>query len=205
MLSETMNDFGTDAKLVKLAQAGNRQAYAILSRRSGTRLFQFLRKVLGDEEDARDVCQDALIKAWLNITKLKDPLRFKPWLHSIALNLCRDCGRKKLVTVSIDVERDEGGFEPVSTAATPLEEAENADLSGILGRALSKLPSDQRIAILLYEIQGFSSQEISSIVGAPAATVRSRIFYGLKSLRGLVSAEGITRDHCTHQEGSRHG
>ena len=71
-------------------------------------------------------------------------------------------------------------------------EAERVSLSDVLKSVLVKLPTEQRTAILLREYQGFSSKEIAQIMGVPSATVRTRIFYGLKSARKMLLERGIT-------------
>ena len=65
-------------------------------------------------------------------------------------------------------------------------------MTGILGEVLDELPAEQRVAIVLREYQGFTSQEIADITGVPSATVRTRIFYGLRSVRKKLRERGVT-------------
>jgi len=184
----------TDAQLARLSQHGDRQAFGHLARRWDSRLFRFLNRLLGDEEEARDACQEAMLKAYQNIGRLRQPENFKAWLHQIALNLCRDRGRSAQVQplVALDDDNEPEAVDPPAAAPTPLEHAERADLAAVLGQVLARLPLEQRGAILLREIQGFNSQEIATITGVPATTVRSRIFYGLRALRRMLPEYGVT-------------
>jgi RNA polymerase sigma-70 factor (ECF subfamily) len=81
---------------------------------------------------------------------------------------------------------DEEIAEPTATAADPQQQAEGQSLASTLHQLLARLPEEQRTAILLREFEGFNSTEISEITGVPAATVRSRIYYGLKALRKMM-------------------
>ena len=64
----------------------------------------------------------------------------------------------------------------------------------MLGAVLAELPSEQRTAILLKEYQGFTSEEIGEITGVPAATVRTRIYYGFRTLRKVLAQRGVSMD-----------
>lgn len=184
----------SDAHLVRLSGAGDRQAFDRLAGRWGSQLYRFLVRFVGDPEEARDVCQEALLKAYVNIGRLRTPEHFRAWLHQIAVNLCRDRGRVRRPTL---VPIDEGDQAPAaelpSALPSPLSRARQADLRERLSRLLAHLSEEQRTAILLAELQGFTSAEISRITGVPAATVRSRVFHGLRALRRLAEAQGL--DH----------
>jgi RNA polymerase sigma-70 factor (ECF subfamily) len=183
----------TDAELARLSQSGRRDAFEVLARRWGTRLWRFLCRQLGDEEEAHDACQEALTRAWINIHRLREPAHFKAWLHQIALNQVRDLGRRSSARALRLVQLDDGLDEPASQTAGPGDAAASKDLAAILGRVLALLPEAQRTAILLHELEGFTSVEIAAITGAPATTVRSRIFHGLKALRRHLRRRGVTR------------
>ena len=85
----------TDAQLATLSREGDREAFGLLASRWDRRLFGFLHRLLGDEASAREACQEALLKAYRNIGRLRRPEHFKAWIHQIAINLCRDRGRSQ--------------------------------------------------------------------------------------------------------------
>jgi RNA polymerase sigma-70 factor, ECF subfamily len=185
----------TDTELAVLSQQGNAEAFNKLAQRWGEPLFRFVRRTLGNDEDARDTCQDTFVKAYTNIARLKNPERFKSWLHHIALNLCRD--RYRAAKVRSAQEYEEGlseSFIPVNPTVekAPDRTAERTNLGEILTQVVDQLSPDQKTAILLREYQGFSTEEIAQITGVPAATVRTRIFYGLKTMRKLLPEYGVT-------------
>jgi RNA polymerase sigma-70 factor (ECF subfamily) len=182
----------SDAQLAVLSQSGDRQAFTVLARRWERRLYHFLHRSLGDREEARDTCQEALLRAFVSIQTLREPEHFATWLHRIAVNVGRDRSRSQkrhdLRLVGLD---DEPVTELAADEVSPHERAERAQVAARLRRVLALLPEEQRTAILLHEIEGFTSQEISSITGVPATTVRSRIFYGLKALRRMLPEHGL--------------
>lgn len=177
---ESMND----AQLAVLSQGGSREAFTLLARRWEPRLQRFLHRLLGNEDDARDTCQEALLRAFVGIRSLRQPEHVGTWLHQIAINLSRDRGRRRggLRVVGLD----EAAAEWPDSAASPHEEAERSEKVALVRRVLARLPEEQRTAIVLREMEGFNASEVAAITGVPAATVRSRIFYGFKALRRLV-------------------
>ena len=190
----------TDAELVARAQAGDVAAFNELAARWESALYGFTRRTLGDAEDARDVCQEALVKAYQSIQRLRDGGKFKSWIHYIALNLCRDrfrTLRSRAEHVPFEEERGEGPATPVHAGERSDQAAETGSMSALLSAILDQLPTEQRTSIVLREYQGLTSEEISEIMGVPAATVRTRIFYGLKTLRAALQKRGVERADFT--------
>lgn len=174
-----------EARLVRRARDGDREAFDVLVRHVGGPLVGLVRRVTGDAEHARDIAQEALMRAWTRLATLRDPSQFRPWLHRIAVNLCRDRVRRRkgMLEVAIEHAPDASGSDGVES---PHDVAVRRDRAVAVRRALQRLPVDQRTAIVLREFEGYTSREIGDLVGAPAATVRSRIFHGLRSLRAML-------------------
>lgn len=190
----------TDAELVARAQAGDVTAFNELATRWESALYGFTRRTLGDAEDARDVCQEALVKAYQSIQRLRDGGKFKSWIHYIALNLCRDrfrTLRSRAEHVPFEEERGDGPATPVPASERADHAAEAGNMSALLSAVLDQLPTEQRTSIVLREYQGLTSEEIGEIMGVPAATVRTRIFYGLKALRAELRKRGVERTDFT--------
>jgi RNA polymerase sigma-70 factor, ECF subfamily len=184
-------DLTTDEELVALSQRGNVAAFNRLTNRVEDSVYRFVLRTLGDREEARDVCQESLLKAYQNIGKLKNGSKFHAWVHHIALNLCRDrfrSPRHKARKQDLEEMEAAGGAAALelSQHSTLAHRGERAHLMLGVEEALAQLPAEQRFAILLREYQGFTSEEIGEITGVPAATVRTRIFYGLRTLRRML-------------------
>jgi RNA polymerase sigma-70 factor (ECF subfamily) len=184
----------SDENLVTLSQAGDARAFDHLVARWEGSIYGFLRRTLGDREEARDLCQETLVRAYLNISALRDGSKFKIWLYRIALNLCRD--RRRSGQAAFWTFEEDGPEELRATSERAERSAPDrgASASGMmteLEKALGALPQEQREAILLREYQGLTSEEIGTLTGVPAATVRTRIFYGLKAVRRRLRERGL--------------
>src|SRR5215831_18393402 len=143
-----------DAELVVLARDGHLDAFNCLAGRWEQSIFRFCRRMLGDTEDARDICQEALVKAYLNLGRLREPARFKAWAHHIALNLCRDRqrSRKHREPAESYVEGEPGELHVVQGGRSfdsPEGDAHRSGLTGLVEEILAGLPEEQRAAILL--------------------------------------------------------
>jgi RNA polymerase sigma-70 factor (ECF subfamily) len=186
----------SDEQLVMLTQEGNLEAFNKLTTRWEESLYRFALRVLGNQEDARDICQEALVKAYVNIGRLRDGRKFKAWLHHIALNLCRDRFRSAGAKAEVR-SYDDGGLDEMQVATavaqqqSPEVQVTRDRMFEIVGQVFQELPAEQRTALLLREYHGFTSEGIGEITGVPAATVRTRIFYGLKSVRKHLARRGI--------------
>jgi RNA polymerase sigma-70 factor, ECF subfamily len=190
-------DSMSDEQLVALIQQGNASAFNRLAERWEASLYRFTLRTLGNPEDARDVCQESLLKAYQQIGRLREGGKFKAWVHHIALNLCRDRFRSpaaRAETRSIDDEEYQEGALARELAAfsPPQTRPERGVLMRTIEEVMGSLPAEQRTAILLREYQGFTSEEIGEITGVPAATIRTRIFYGLRSMRRMLQERGIS-------------
>lgn len=189
-------DAMTDEQLVELSQNGDLTAFNHLVERWETSVYRFVRRTVGNPDDARDLCQEALTKAFQNIERLREGRKFKSWVHHIALNVCRD--RFRTARSRTDLRSlEDFSAEEIQAAAedarpdAPDNRVKRVSLQVILGSALDRLPAEQKTAIVLREYHGFNSEEIAEMTGVPAATVRTRIFYGLKAIRRTFHDRGV--------------
>ncbi len=195
---ETMSD----TQLIVLSQEGSRRAFGLLARRQQGSLYRFLRRLLGDEEEARDTCQETLLRAFLNMNRLREPRQFKSWVHQIALNRCRDRGRSALRDAAGPGRVDDTTVEDLDAAvvAGSLAEGERVDLSLVRREVLGRLPLEQRTAILLREVQGFTSEEISLHQQRNYEDLRARVelvAYGLAASQQDRSGQWQQRSRQT--------
>jgi len=194
---------GNDGVLVGRVLAGDQAAFNVLAHRWQKPLYNFAYRYTGQVEEAEDVCQEAFSRAFSQLGRLKDPDRFGSWLTTIAYRLCQDRGRRRGRRVEVSTEEmAESGSDPtahllaadmagsvagiVRLPVDPTVQVEVEEIGQLLRRALLKLPEEQRVALVLREYQGYSAAEIGRMLDVPVPTIRSRIFYGLKSLRRLL-------------------
>jgi RNA polymerase sigma-70 factor, ECF subfamily len=136
------------------------------------------RAVTGDEHDADDAAQDAFLSALDRLETYDRGRPFGPWLMRIAQNAAIDLLRRRAV------RQTEALDERAATAGrTPAQHAEAAELKGALAVALAALPERQRVAITLFDLEGWAHAEIAEALGVPEGTVRSDVFHARRRLR----------------------
>ncbi len=151
----------TDDELVEAFQRGDLSAFDDLVRRWDRKIQGAIYRIMGSEEEARDLCQETFLKAYRALKGFKGEARFSSWLYQIALNVCRDRMRRRRgrAFVSLD-EMDEAGSLPALVGPSALEVAERNDLARAVAAAVAALPDDQREVIVLKEYQGLTFLEI---------------------------------------------
>jgi len=171
-----------EAALVARVVAGDRAAFGVLVDRYAAVARRSARAVLGDPDDADDAAQDALLSALVKLEQY-DPRRpFGPWLLRIVANAATDRRRRRKVrrTEPLDPGLAAHGTRP-DTAA------ERRELSARLRQALAELPERRRIAVVLFDVEGYAHAEIADILGIPEGTVRSEVFHARRRLRVLLA------------------
>ena len=188
----------SDADLIARCLGGEEGAFDLLAGRWHRRLYNFiLRYIGGNREEAQDLCQQALLRAYQGLGRLRDPERFSTWLYQIAVNACRDeFGRRQQhPTVSVD----EIG-EPVDPVEHGAElGALRRDLRDWLEKGLQAIPEEQRVVVVMKEYQQLKFTEIADILNTPVNTVKSRLYYGLNNLRQVLAGWQISQEAIDHE------
>ena len=183
----------TDEELVARAQGGDVESFNQLIVRWERPIYALAYRVIGREEDARDVCQDAFLRAYRALPGFKGQAKFSSWLYRIALNLCRDWIRRQRRAPVSQLPEDIDAIE-LAAAAGPVESIEELvarrELSAIVEEAMSVLSEEQRTAIILKEYHGMTFQEIADMQGCPLSTVKTRLYQGLSLLRRRLEQQG---------------
>jgi RNA polymerase sigma-70 factor (ECF subfamily) len=172
----------TDADLATRAAQGDADAFGELIERYAAVARRLARAAIGDGDDADDAAQDGFLAAWQNIGRY-DPTRpFGPWLLRIVVNRARDLGRRRRVRQTEELPPDRAGDSP-----TPERETDRALLREQLAEALARLPERQRIAITMFDAEGYPHAEIAELLGVPEGTVRSDVFHARRALREALA------------------
>jgi RNA polymerase sigma-70 factor (ECF subfamily) len=183
----------TDEELVALAQGGDIDSFNQLIVRWERPIYALAYRVIGREEDARDVCQDAFLRAYRALPGFKGQAKFSSWLYRIALNLCRDWIRRQRRAPVSQLPEDTDASE-LAAETGPVESIEDLvarrELSAIVEEAMSELSEEQRTAIILKEYHGMTFQEIADMQGCPLSTVKTRLYQGLSLLRRRLEQQG---------------
>jgi len=178
---------GTDEELVARATAGDVDSFNQLVTRWERPIYALAYRTLGREEDARDVVQEAFLRAFRGLRGFKGQAKFSSWLYRITLNLCRDWIRRERRAPIVQVPE---GVDPVDLADERVAPAESVEelvarreMSQAVAKAMAELPEEQRTAILLKEYHGLTFQEIADMLECPLSTVKTRLYQGLSVLR----------------------
>ena len=183
----------TDEDLVARSRGGDLESFNQLILRWERPIYAFAYRVIGREEDARDVCQETFLRAFRSLPGFRGQAKFSSWLHQIAMNLCRDWMRRQRRTPTVQMAE---GADPAEIAAEggPVESIEDLvarrEISVVVEEAMSLLPEEQRTAIVLKEYHGMTFQEIADMQACPLSTVKTR--QGLAVLRRHLEATGRT-------------
>jgi RNA polymerase sigma-70 factor, ECF subfamily len=167
-----------DVELVRLAQRGDREAFAALVPEAVDRMFGVAYRILGDRDRAEEATQLAVINAWRKLRSLREPERFEAWTNRLVVSASRD-----------EVRRRPGEVRaPVALALLP--EHGNAerqvDDRDRLDRAFGRLSVDHRAVIVLHHHLGLPLVEVGRVVGIPTGTARSRLHYAVRAMRASL-------------------
>ncbi len=188
-MSRTL-DVAEEQELVRAVQTGSESAYGALVDRYLDSAFATAMSVLRDAHDAEDAVQSAFIRALERIDQLKPGSPFGPWFYSVLRSTCLNLRRREALRRHDEI--------PVSAAGGPDPER---DLQRELTReavfsALGELPEMQRLAVTLYDLEGYRHQEIADILGIAVGTSRAHVHHARRTLRRLIGppAESANRE-----------
>jgi len=175
-------DGADDPALVARARAGDRAAFGMLVGRYADQARRVARAVLQDPDDADDAAQDAFLAALVKLEQYDATRPFGPWLLRIVANAATDRRRRRTVrrAEALDPELVGGGPQPDVVAEREVFQAR-------LRQALGELPERRRMAVVLFDVEGYSHAEIAEILGMPEGTVRSEVFHARRRLRTLLA------------------
>jgi len=183
----------TDEELVARSQRGDVDSFNQLILRWERPIYALAYRVIGREDEARDVCQEAFLRAFRALPGFKGQAKFSSWLYRITLNLCRDWIRRQRRAPVSQMPEDTDIIE-MAAARGPVESIEDLvarrELSAVVEEAMALLPEEQRTAIILKEYHGMTFQEIADLQGCPLSTVKTRLYQGLAVLRRQLDRNG---------------
>ena len=193
--STSESDRAGYAALVRAAADGDRDAMERLLMRAQEVAYRFSRLVCGHHEDAEDVMQDALLKTYRYVSRIKEPEAFRTWLYTTVQNACRMKRRRRVGEPShlTSIEQGDAGSGAVpvdvETQERPADERlVDAWVSERLHRALQSLPPTYRMIVVLREMEGLSTREVAHVVGISEANVKTRLHRARVMLRHALES-----------------
>lgn len=159
-----------DRALLQAHVAGDPRAFDTLVRRHRQRLWAVALRTTGNPEEASDAVQDACLSAFRSAASYRGEARVTTWLHRIVVNACLDRARRQAVRPTVPL--------PEQPPADPRDLLGQRETSLIVTAALAALPEEQRLALVLVDLQGLSVEEAAHVLGVPGGTVKSRCSRG---------------------------
>ena len=180
----------SEGPLVQLAQSGDREAFAVLVDRHGARFVNLAGRLCGSADLAAELVQEALLKAWRNLRRLRDPSAFYPWVARILVNLAKNHFRHQAVHGRHIATDDFSWVSPDTPlsphhqqAPGPVKQLQDRELGEAVDCAVNALPEKYRLPLILFSQDGLSHQEVGDILDIPAVTVRWRVHHARNILK----------------------
>lgn len=168
------------AMLVTLARAGDELAFERIMLATEQRVASIAWRMLGNRDDARDATQDVYLRVFKYLERFRAGEDFRAWLYRITINVCHDFARKKRMTGftqfgETDIGLEGGAVETAHPGAGPDDLALQEQQLALIRRALLSLPEKERAALVLRDLEGFSTEEVAQALGSRPVTVRSQV------------------------------
>ena len=184
-----------ETDIIARCRNGDVKAFEVMVRIYQGKMFNIAYRIIGDADDAAEVVQDAFVAAYRNLAAFEQRSRFSTWLCAITVNTSRNklsqlLARKARETHFLDDPPTHDSFrgsrEPASGELSALEQLSLKEQQGMIQECLNRLEPGFREVIVLRDVQGFTYEEISTILGLAAGTVKSRLFRGRESMRACL-------------------
>ncbi len=181
-----MTDEDVDEAMILRFKDGDERAFADLVSRHKEPLHRFIFRYVQDHAEAEALLFDCFIRAWRGRLSYERTAQFQTWLFSIAINLCRDYGRKRtrrpgdFASTSVEFCAERDGAPSDSDPSGIAEMNEDVEK---LRQEINALPHDQKTALVLFALEGRSQEEVSKMLGCSVKAVETRIYHARRELR----------------------
>ena len=185
-----------EAKIIRAVVDGNTNAFEDLVLEYQKQVYHITLKMTGNEEDAFDLSQETFLKAYRSLSGFRGESSFGSWIYRLASNLCIDFLRKNTrqgggQLISLDEEEEERRpRELPDLRYEPQSALEKKEMRQKVQEGLQRLPHEQRLILVMRDVEGFSYQEISDALKIELGTVKSRIYRARAHLARLLTEDG---------------
>jgi RNA polymerase sigma-70 factor (ECF subfamily) len=174
------------AQIVRLVLSGDTSSFEHIITRYERRVMNIAMRILGCHDDAHDAAQEVFLRVFKYLHRLDLEKPIEPWLMRMTVNVCRDLGRKKRQHQSTSLEQTPSESITNSPTDDPYTGLAEEQQRQMLWKALACLSENERVAIVLRDVEGLSTAEVAAILESPEVTVRSRISRGRLKLKEIV-------------------
>lgn len=194
MQRHNIKDNTSDEELIALVRQGVEAALNMLMLRYKHKLFAFISRYVKDEDAAYDILQETFIKLHFKADTYKPEYKFSTWLYQIAMNLCRDWGRKNKLRqwLSLDAlisdDSEETYHDIIKGSGSNIEDLTDLKKNlKLLDKEIQKLPHNLKAALILFAIEENSQEECAEILGVTPKTVETRVYRARKILAEKIA------------------
>ncbi|HHY35773.1 MAG TPA: sigma-70 family RNA polymerase sigma factor [Firmicutes bacterium] len=183
----------SDSLLIQRALRGDPDAFAELVGKYHKQVFNLAYRLTGNREDAMDVTQETMLRAFRALPSFREGADFLPWVYRIAWNICADRGRKQKRTPAMSsLEGNEAEARTLpNPGPSPDEDVEREELRRTLESAISRLDDGYRELVVMFHVDGLSIKEISEITGLKDTVIKNRLYRGRRMLREILRESGF--------------
>jgi RNA polymerase sigma-70 factor (ECF subfamily) len=174
------------AQIVRLVLGGDTSSFEHIITRYERRVMNIAIRILGCHDDAHDASQEVFLRVFRYLHRLDLQKPIEPWLMRMTVNVCRDLGRKKRQHQSTSLDHAPSESMTTNSIDDPYIGLEEEQQRQMLWRALACLSENERVAIVLRDVEGLPTAEVAAILESPEVTVRSRISRGRLKLKEIV-------------------
>jgi len=175
-------DGASDEDLMARISRGDERAFRLLAQRYLPRALGLARRVLGNEADAEEIVQEALLRVWINAARWRPTAAFRTWFYRVVLNLCLNRKRRAPFAALTELE------EPADPAPGALLEIERRQADRLLAAAIARLPDRQRAAVVLTYQEGMSNVETAAVLGTSVSGVETLLVRARRTLRAALGS-----------------
>ncbi len=191
-----------EANLARAVLAGEPQAFEKFVEHFRSKVFHYSWLMCGQPDDAEEVAQETLLKAFEAFDTLREPERVRPWIFRIAKNACLMQRRKSVFAPARELSIDEvaSGAEPAGDSDPPEAEYLRSELKAVLDRIIAELPPAYRSVVLLRDIEELSTEETAQILDVSTDVIKTRLHRGRQALRQKLDC--YLHNHCLEDQPS---
>jgi RNA polymerase sigma-70 factor (ECF subfamily) len=175
-----------DKKIIEECRAGNFNNFRKLVELTSRFAFSVAFRMLGNEDQAKDVLQETMVTVWQKIRTLKSAERYKSWMYRILVNKCNDQLRKRKKKPEFNANEKTWSLISNSLSEEPSEGLENQELANIINLLTGRLSPKQKAVFVLSEMEEMSADEIAEITGMSKTGIKANLHYARKNITELL-------------------
>ena len=181
MVKSNIKMIQIETDIVARCQRGEKEAFRWVVQKYQRMVFSLALKMLCDEEEAKDMVQETMIKVWQNMGEYEVGKNFTTWIYTIAVRLCLD--RLKSMRRTVPMPEDEKVLRRFASDVDTQRTLENQEWVAIVRMLADGLSTKQKLVFTLVQLEGLSSQEVEEITGFDAKQVKSNLYVARQTIR----------------------